>query len=712
MLRLAAARRLSRPVLVSLLAAAPLWAQRADPTAPVASPVPVQLDRFVVSSTLGRLQEEIVPGLGATTYTIGGGQIDSIAQGENAPFSQVLLRAPGVVQDSFGEDHVRGEHGSLQYRINGILLPEALNGFGQELDTRFIDSVALTTGALPAQFGFRTAGVVDVTTKSGRDLAGGSIGVYGGSFGLFQPSLQSGSSTGNLDYYLSTTFKQTGLGIENPTPGRTAWHDDSDQVRVFGYASYQIDAASRLSVLCDLNTAGFQIPDTPGLTPKFTLEGAIAPDSGTLNERQDEQSEYLVLAYQKALAGLDFQWAVFTRYGRIHFQPDYAGDLVFNGVASDVTEDSLSNGVQFDSVHPWGEGHKLRAGLLVTQEMADRDTSTAVFASTPDGRTQLSERPFSIADDSRLRGLLTGVYLQDEWHPGKALTVNYGLRAEFFDAFIHESQLDPRINLVWEPNRATSAHLGYARYFTPPTLQFISAARVAKFQDTTNAPQTFAAAPPRSERAHYFDAGISRKLAPEWQVTLDAFLKESRNTQDLGQFGNAIILAPFNYRTGSQRGFELSGTYHHGGFSAFANVSVVHTQARDIVSAQFEFPADELAYIANHDIRMDHEGEFTVSSGVAYRWGNTKVFADFLHGSGLRNGFANTSHLPGYNPVNLGAERSFSLGTRAFSRLTLRIDVLNVFDESYRLRDGTGIGIAASQYAARRGIYGGISTSF
>src|SRR5258708_18812701 len=72
----------------------------------VEADTPAQLERVVVTGTIGRVRAEIVPSIGATTYTIAGGQIDAIAQGENAPFSQVLLRAPGVVQDSFGEDHV------------------------------------------------------------------------------------------------------------------------------------------------------------------------------------------------------------------------------------------------------------------------------------------------------------------------------------------------------------------------------------------------------------------------------------------------------------------------------------------------------------------------------------------------------------------------------------------------------------------------------
>ena len=79
-------------------------------------------------------------------------------------------------QDSFGQIHIRGEHNGLQYRLNGIILPEGISVFGQTLDPRLISSMKLITGALPAEYGLRTAGIIDITTKSGL-LAAGRLGV-------------------------------------------------------------------------------------------------------------------------------------------------------------------------------------------------------------------------------------------------------------------------------------------------------------------------------------------------------------------------------------------------------------------------------------------------------------------------------------------------------------------------------------------------------
>ena len=104
-----------------------------------------------------------------------------------------------------------GDRANLQYRINGIIVPESISGFGQTLDTRFIDSLKFLTGALPAQYGYRTAGVVDITTKSGAQLGnGGSVGLYGGSFGTFNPSVELQRSSTNCSCAsIRTTARST-----------------------------------------------------------------------------------------------------------------------------------------------------------------------------------------------------------------------------------------------------------------------------------------------------------------------------------------------------------------------------------------------------------------------------------------------------------------------------------------------------------------------
>src|SRR5687767_3109022 len=122
------------------------------PVVPTAGTLP---STTVTSTRLDEARGSIQPSLGATRYDFSPGVIDAIPMGQQAPLNDVLLRAPGVVQDSFGQVHIRGDHSNVQYRLDGVQLPEGLSLFNNALATRYARSMSLITGALPAQYGFR-----------------------------------------------------------------------------------------------------------------------------------------------------------------------------------------------------------------------------------------------------------------------------------------------------------------------------------------------------------------------------------------------------------------------------------------------------------------------------------------------------------------------------------------------------------------------------
>jgi outer membrane receptor protein involved in Fe transport len=700
----------SRSTFLSIVATVATVRAQTTPPAPAADSAAstVVLDRFVVSEKLDKAREDIVPSLGAAEFHIDRAQLEAQALGFNAGFNEVLLRAPGVAQDSFGQVHVRGEHGDLQYRINDVPLPEGLTGFGQELDTRFADSVNVLTGALPAQYGYRTAGVVDIHTR-GTARPGGEITVHGGSFDTLGASAEVTAARGQSGAYVTTSAERNALGVENPTSSRTAIHDRKTQLKSFGYFSYVLDDTSRLNLMLSVSFAWFQIPNNPGQEPAFTLAGVPVFDSTQLDENQREENHYGIVAYQKSTGDLSLQVSAFTRYSLVAFAPDRNGDLIFNGVASRVRRNLVGNGLEADAKWPVGASHTLRAGVVATSSNAGARTTTSVFATTANG-DQASSTPFDIADNQRKLGWLDGAYVQDEWKPTKEFTLNYGLRADASHGYVEEGQLSPRVNLVYQPTSDIGAHAGYARYFTPPPLELVQNGTIGKFSGTTNAPEIAVSSPVRSERADYFDAGLSAKLTSDLTVNLDAYDKRATNLLDEGQFGQALITSPFNYRRGHIYGVEISGNYSHRGFSAYANAAFSRAKGRELVSGEFLFGAEERDYISGHYVHLDHDQIYTASAGVSYRFGATLVCADILYGSGLRRGSANTAHVPEYHPVNAGIAHTFKLA--AHREVRARVDVANVFDEVYPLRDGSGIGVGAPQFGARRGIYGTLTLAF
>jgi len=264
---------------------------------------------------------------------------------------------------------------------------------------------------------------------------------------------------------------------------------------------------------------------------------------------------------------------------------------------------------------------------------------------------------------------------------------------------------------VFQATKSTALHAGYARYFTPPPLELVQSQTLNQFAGTSNQPASSQNTAVKPERANYFDAGLTEQFTHSFSMGIDGYYKTSRNLIDEGQFGSALIFTPFNYAKGNQYGAEVTANFALGGFNAYANFGFERGTGTQIVSSQFLFGPDELAFIRNHWVFLDHDQRYTVSAGASYTYKNTTVYADLLYGSGLRSGFANTDELPGYYPLNLGFTHTFQLPQK-YGRLQFRFDVTNLFDQSYQLRNGTGIGVFAPQFGPRRGFFGGVSWVF
>jgi outer membrane cobalamin receptor len=706
-------RRTTTVFLSLVISPVTTFAQTALPTA---SPETNQtsnepLSAITVVGQLNEARDQIVPYLGATKYSIGQTQIQTQSQGENAPFNQVILRAPGVSQDSFGQLHVRDEHANLQFRIDDVLIPEGITGFGQEIDTRLVNNVNLITGSLPAQFGFRTTGIIDIHTKEGAEVNGTEASFYGGSHETINPSFEIGGVQGKFNYFAVGSYDSNTLGIESPTNSHHPIHDQTKQYKGFGDFSYIIDESSRISLLLSGTYSDFQIPSNPAQTPAFSLANADPKkfDSRNLNENQHEQNHYLILAYQKSFDTLTFQLAAFSRYSETLFTPDQQGDLIFNGIASRVDRSLFDNGVQFDASWAVNDCNVIRGGFLLTVEAARAYTTNLVFPVDATG-AQSSDVPISITDNSRKNGLVYGFYLQDEWKIFEPLTVNFGGRFDIVDEFAHANQLSPRINVVLQATKSTTMHAGYARYFTPPPLELVQSRTLTKFVGTTNQSASLQNSPVKPERAHYFDAGITEQFTRSFSVGVDGYYKEARDLIDEGQFGAALIFTPFNYAQGNQYGVDVTANYAQGGFNAYANFSFERGTGEKIASSQFLFGPEELAFIRNHFIFLDHDQRYTASAGASYTCRGTTVYADMLYQNGLRSGFVNTNEVPAYYTFNIGLTHTINLPQ--LGKLQLRFDVVNLFDKGYQIRTGSGVGVFAPQYGARRGFFGGVSWFF
>lgn len=714
-----------------LLAGASLTALASPAFADDARPADTVSEVVVSAQRLDAARATIQPQLGASTFTLSRQAIEAIPGGDNTALNQVVLQAPGVAQDSFGQLHVRGEHNGLQFRLNGVILPEGLSVFSQALSPRLADKVELITGALPAQYGLHTAGIIDISTKSGAYDNGGEVSVYGGSHGEYEPSALVHGSSGSLNYFASLSYLHNQLGVESPDGRSNPLHDATDQLQGFAYLEDVIDPASRVSLILGTSNQRFQIPDRSGLSngglmygpngdQPLSVGGQSAYPSEKLNEQQRENTQYAVASYLHSTERLTVQLSVFARYSTLTFTPDVVGELLYGGIAQAARKTDAAGGLQAEGVFRLNDAHTLRGGVVIEVDRTTSATTSEVMLLDAATRSQIGDSPFVIVDGGARTSQTYSAYLQDEWTLTSAVTLNYGLRFDQFNGFRSENQLSPRINLVWRASPSTTVHLGYSRYFSPPPFELIASASVGRFTAPTGNPAvTSTAAPanskdttPFAERADYFDVGVSQKFMPGLTIGIDSYYKRSTNLIDEGQFGAPIIETPFNYARGLQYGVELTGSYQHGPFSAYANFAYEKAQGRDIVSSQFNFSPPVLAYIKGHFIPLDHDQTLTVSAGASYLWAGTRFGGDLIYGSGLRADGAtpNGRQLPGYTQVNLSVSHRFK--SIPAGPLEVRLDLINAFDAVYEIRDGTGVGVGAPQFGPRRGVFAGVTKEF
>ena len=678
----------------------------------------------VIAQHLNEARNGIQTQTGASTYTINEAAIGAAPGGDNQLLNQVIMQAPDVAQDSFGQFHVRGEHNGLQYRLNGIILPEGISVFGQSLDPRLISSLTLVTGALPAEYGLRTAGIIDLKTKSGIIDPGGAVSIYGGSHGTVEPSFNYGGSAGRLNYFVSGDFLRNDLGIESPDGSTDPIHDHTKQYHGFGYFEYILDEANRLSAVLSTSSGNFQIPDRAGQTPGLTnadgtplmVNGQTTYPSEALNENQRELNHFAVVSWQHSQGAFDVQTSATARYSSLTFAPDPLGDLLFNGIAQDAYKQNVAYALQSDAAYKLNEMHTLRGGIFVQSDHSKSLTGSQVIALDANGN-QTSDVPITVVDNTYKTEWIESLYLQDEWKIIPALTFNYGLRFDKFTAYTAAHQVSPRFNAVWQALDDTTVHLGYSRYLSPPPFEVVGSETISKFLNTTAAPSVTVANSPLAEQANYYDVGVQQKITRQFTVGLDTYYKQSHNLIDEGQFGAPIILTPFNYSYGKQYGAEITANYTQEGLNAYLNLAYQSAKGKGFSSSQFNFSQDDLNYVSTHYIHLDHEQQFTASGGISYVWNHTTLSADFLEGSGLRasldlpdgTSIPNGDHLPYYTQVNLGVNHVFHLD--GAGTLTARFDIINVLDKEYQIRNGTGVGVGAPQFGPRRGLFFGLSKS-
>ena len=321
---------------------------------------------------------------------------------------------------------------------------------GFVLDVDLIERVEIVRGPASSLYGSNAFfGVVNVITKSGRDIQGTEVSAAGGSFESYQGRISYGDKFSNgLEMLLSGTY------YESKGQHELYYPEFDDPATNNGIA---VDADDRTvpSFFAKLSHGGFTLTGTYARVEKGIPTAPYDTVFNTTRTRTTEERSYLDLSYQGLLdSGADISGRIFYDYY------GYTGDYLYDySDAGDLSD--LQNFV--DAAHgSWWGGE-----AQISQTLFDHHR----FTLGAEYRNSIKEEQdeyddFEVYLESRTNNYTWGVYLQDEYHIVDNLILNLGVRYDEFDSA--GSTTNPRAALIWSPLEATTLKLLYGSAFRAP----------------------------------------------------------------------------------------------------------------------------------------------------------------------------------------------------------------------------------------------------
>ncbi|MBV8221953.1 MAG: TonB-dependent receptor, partial [Candidatus Eremiobacteraeota bacterium] len=203
----------------------------------------------------------------------------------SSSFPEMLIQLPGAARGANGVVHINGDHGDINYIVDGVSVPQALNRvIGTEFNPGNAAFIDVIQGAYPAQYGERFATVLNISTRTnlGVQRPGASLELDGGSFGTYDATLGYHDRVGNGALVLAIENGVTDRGLDPPQQA-SVHNQASNSNQFLRYTLPLHNDYLNLTVSHSYNT--FQIPNA-------TNSGQ--PASSDDNETQDDTFAALV----------------------------------------------------------------------------------------------------------------------------------------------------------------------------------------------------------------------------------------------------------------------------------------------------------------------------------------------------------------------------------------------------------------------------------
>ncbi len=609
--------------------------------------------------------------------------------------SGMLLQVPGAARGANGAVHVNGDHGDINYVIDGVALPQALNRvIGNEVDASNVGFAEVLEGAYPAQYGERFGAVLNLASRGGTpgpagvtfDAAGGAFGRYEATLGYHAPVGRGGS------LLVASRTGRDGRALDPPSPD--APHDAGSSANQFFRVTLPYGKSSFANFTLSHSLQTYQIPADVA---------AGAPAAQDDVERQDDV--FASLQFRRAIGDRGtFSFGPSIKRSHIQDLPDPANDFTAGSArggpadcSADVTTCSLSLFSDRTSIDYRvnadydlrSAAHEVRAGVVYDVTTVAKRYAIGLQALNP-----FSLAPFTVVDAAPNAGHLAEGYLQDSWRMGARWRLDYGVRADVFSIASPEfasgfSQLSPRVKLTRSFGDTASLYVYYGRFFTPFSLENVSPSVARVIQPSSG---TFDLRPQRDSDyeigGHLAmgrgDLGVRVAQKNATDLIDDTQVGTTNLHQDINFALGRIATQSLAYQRALVRGGRVYGSLAHT-YAVVKNCETALLAPCSGAGSRDWLPADhEELWDANAGVLINDRHNGWLSASVEYGSGLTTAPSDVSAGfinpycpPNPRTGLGSSAcKVPPH--LTLDVEKGIALGRGA---LALRVH--NLFNDRY-----------------------------
>jgi hypothetical protein len=575
---------------------------------------------------------------------------------------------------------VRGTEFSLHESINGVsFLDNTQPQFSPGASPQIFETVDLMTGGFTPEYGNRFGGVVDITTRSGAELGGhGDVNFRGATLDNYDLNADYGGQYRGIGYYFFVDGFTSGRFLDPPEPKEL--YDFGKGSRATGQLDWHADTKDTFKLLLMDGGDNFQ-------QPNITDDQIVGRDAQRHLRQQTTILTWLHAFSPETLLST----SLYERTGSDRVLPT-TDPITPLSVAS---RSPLTLGIKSDLSH-YRHGHFFKSGIDLVRL---RENESFIF----DGRGDPDVFP---PFGGGLLGGQASAYLQDHFSPVRNLTVDLGVRYDYFDLVDTGLQISPRVGLAYHFNQTKSVlHAANNRYFSPPPIEY---SLLASFIGHNAVDPSQRVGNVRPYAQNYYEVGWAQELHPRISLELNAYLHTGHNSFENHEISISRIFVPINFHAARSEGAELvlnvkqlegigiSGRFQYALSKTYFYGPITGGFAGDepLVAGERIIPAFDQTHSGTAQI-FYHNRWRGFWTGTALRYGSGTIIE---HGA----------RLPQHFTCDLAS--GVNLWNSEPRRLDLEFDVTNVSNSIYQIaKESEEIPI---QYAPSRTVGGSLKFHF